>query len=344
VLSKARHYLQHEVSQQFKNWYLSLVPTQGSVFSPDRCCFSIGQGQIQFVHVRKQQEKAEILLCETFSYEQLKEIKTILSRLVQQHQLTGVRSTWILQSPQYQLLQTETLPVSPQEFQAAIRWKVKDLLGFPIEDAIIDHFALPKAKLPTSLELIMLVVARISQIEPISQLIAASGLKLATIDIPELSFRNLTSGYEQDEKTTVMIYLQQDYSQLIMTNQQKLYFSRHLGINLQKLKAISGSNSQKQELNQLVNETALDLQRSFDYYQSQWRQPEPARLLFGSAAACSEDFVRGISQGLNIEIQKFALDRYFTNTAHLDLDREGGYLPLLGGIIREWGQSYAAGN
>lgn len=344
VFSKAKHFVEHEVARKLRDWYYSFLPTQSTIFSPDRCCLSIDQGKIFLIHVRKVGKILELVLGRTYQYRHLKDIKTILTQVVQEHALQGVRCSWILRPEQYQLLQTEVLPVPPNEFQAAIRWKIKGLLRFPVEDAVVDSFAIPTAKLPTALNTIMLVIARISILKPMSEQIAASGLKLTTIDIPELSFRNLTALYEKNEKSTAFIYLQEKNSQLIITNQRELYFSRQLNFGMKAISSALASKETKTELDQLINEASLDIQRSFDYYQSQWRQNEPARIFLETVHTCPIDIADLLSQRLSVAMNKIDFERYFHGKSQVDLKQSGHFLPLLGGVLREWEQNYATGN
>jgi MSHA biogenesis protein MshI len=344
VLTKVNDFLGSAVYRNLSDWYARLFPNQNMLFSPDRCCISFLPGKIFFSHLRRVEEKADILLCEIFEYKELEDINSILAKVVQKYNLMGVRCTWILQPEDYQLLQTEALPVAPSEFQAAIRWKVKDLLRFPLEDAVIDSFAIPPAKLATSINMIMLVVSRASVLKPFSDQILASGLKLSTIDIPELAFRNLTAFYEKDEKSTAFLYLQEESSQLIVTQQKKLFFTRRLDFGLNAIPDLAADSKDASSMSPFIDRISLDLQRSFDYFQSQWRQPEPVRIFIGQSGPCKLDLAGLLAARLNVSVQAIDLSQYFNNKLNLKLDEDGAFLPLLGGILREWNESHAPGN
>jgi len=342
MLSQAKRFLEEKAPKKLRDWYFTWIPSQNTVFSPDRCCLTVSEDKLIFLHARKTGPKAELVYSEIFAYERLQELQGILAEVVQSRGLKGVRTTWILRPEHYQLLQTEALPVAPSEFQAAIRFKIKELIHFPMQDAVIDSFPMPAAKLATSLNTIMLVVARLSVLKPIADQINASGLTLTTVDIQELCFRNLTALFEKDEKSSALIFLREDKSFLIVTSQQQLYFSRYLDVNLKSLRAAQEGPDSQAALDALVNTAALDIQRSFDYYQSQWRLPEPARIFLETQRACPIDMQTLLSQRLNVAVNTIDLSPYFDNRAGLDLKTEGFFLPLLGGILREWEQSYVA--
>lgn len=307
------------------DWYVKIIPSHRSFLSADHCCISIMPGNILLVIARRAQSDNENTIFKSYSYNGYQELKAALVAIVDEYDLAGARCTWILNSEQYQLLQTDALPVAANEFQAAIRWKVKDLIRFPIADAVIEHFTLPIAKLPTSHNMIMLVVARASVLTPLCELINASGLNLTTIDVPELCLAKLAIMDEQGEKSTAFLYLQEESSQLLLTHQAQLYFTRRLNYGLKSILA---------DMNVVIDELSLDLQRSFDFFQSQWRLPEPARVVMAGGGTIKEDLVARLVQRMNTLVTTVDL-KHFCNPGDVTLTQEGIYLPLLGGVMLE---------
>jgi len=66
-----------------------------------------------------------------------------LQDIVKQHHLTGATCVSVLEHGGYQLLQVEAPDVDPLELKAAIRWRIKDLIDFHVDDAVIDVFEMP---------------------------------------------------------------------------------------------------------------------------------------------------------------------------------------------------------
>ena len=131
---------------------------------------------------------------------------------------------------------------------------------------------------------------------------------------------------------------------MIVTHQQKLYFSRHLDFGMRTILSTLANKDGNNQIEQLTNAVALDIQRSFDYYQSQWRLSEPARIFLETWTPCSLDIAGLLSQRLNMEVNKIDLDQYFSNKTQMDLKQDGYFLPLLGGVLKEWEHAYATGN
>lgn len=53
-----------------------------------------------------------------------------------------------LQHSAYSLVQVEAPELSDEELREAMRWRVRDLIDFPIEQAVIDVFHLPASRRP----------------------------------------------------------------------------------------------------------------------------------------------------------------------------------------------------
>jgi MSHA biogenesis protein MshI len=311
--------------------------TKSTPKASNRCCLAVTATQISLVYFARNGKNSELQLLETREYTHPNELGPTLNALVEQYQLRNVACSWVLKTADYQLIPIDTLPVTAAEFQAAIRWKIKSLIDFPIADAAIDSFSLPQQISHNMHKSITVVVARVSYLKKISALIIASGLNLTTIDIPELTLRNITSLYEQDEKTTALIYLTAIHSKLIITRQRVLYFQRHLPMGLDSL---ATSTAAALDLDTI----ALELQRSFDYYQSQWRQPPAARILLAATSPVANLVFEEFAAQLAIPITPLDIKPFITSKIELTRELQGRYLTLIGGALRDESVNHAAAN
>ena len=67
----------------------------------------------------------------------------VLTQLSKQHQLSSTPCHFVLNPDEYQFLQVEKPQVDKQELQAALRWHIKDLIDYHIDDVVLDYLALP---------------------------------------------------------------------------------------------------------------------------------------------------------------------------------------------------------
>jgi len=307
------------------------------LFFPGLCSIGITPQEFCLAYARNEGGKIELQFVEIYPYKSTGLTET-LSAIVKKHQLEGVRCTWVLPPEHYQSIVIDALPVNESEFQAAARWKIKGALQFPEDDIVIDRFLVPLKKTHDPHPMIAIIAAQASFLQQYATKIQASGLQLRTIDIQELTLKNITSLYENDEKTTALIYLRKSGSELIISCQKELYFHRQIDLTNQI------SHLDSQAFNSELDKTALELQRSFDYFQSQWRKPSPARILLATSGQSGVSIADYFAQHLAIPIELLDIRSLLPSKQDLSLEEQANYLPMIGGILREEGAQHAATN
>jgi MSHA biogenesis protein MshI len=294
------------------------------------CCISVDNESFSIACMNLANSRPELILLEAVPFPANGFVAT-LTEYVKRHQLEGVTCSWILAPDKYQLLTLDELPVKAEEFQSAIRWQIKKLLSFPVENAFIDSFPVPPAFVSNPKKMITVVATQASYIQPLAEKINESGLNLTTIDIQELGLRNITALFEQDDLSTTLIYLQEKGSELIITRQKLFYFLRRLDWNFEYL----SNNVQEQEnINHYLDKLALEIQRSFDYFQSQWHAPAPTRTLIVSLNPNILDIAAYLSQRLRFPIANLNLNEVMLSKLKLTSALEYEFLPIIGGVLR----------
>jgi len=296
--------------------------------SSDQCCITIHSQEFSLAYARHTAGKFLLEFYASYPYDSQKGLKAPLSAIIKQYQLKKINCAWVLAPQDYQLLQIDALPVPDDEFQAAIRWKIKDLLRFPIDDVVIDHFALPASKI-SAINKIMVVAAQSSYLQKISEDIKAAGLSLSTIDIPELALRNIMTLFEQSNQSHALVYVQQTTIQLLITFQKQLYFSRNLEFGWVL------SEREPDKLAQGVEQLVAEIQRSFDYYQSQWRQPNPTQMTLAATQLISAAAIDQLAQSLALPVRWLKPGDKLLTRQEMSFEQQGKYLPIMGELFRK---------
>lgn len=167
----------------------------------------------------------------------------------------------------YSLLFVEAPDVPPSELRAAIRWRVKDLIDFHIDDAVIDVFEVPNQRLTGRNAMMYAVVARSSVVRERVALLTGAGLHLEVIDIPELALRNIASLLPEDIAGVALLYLGRRSGLITVTRQGTLYLSRRIELGWESLGSSTG------EAQPRLDRIVVEVQRSLDYYESHFSQP-----------------------------------------------------------------------
>ena len=194
-----------------------------------------------------------------------------LASLVSEQGLEGARTKVVLGQNQYQIFQAERPNVEAGELAEAVRWKLGDLLDYPATEAVIDTFPFPEDASRDRGTLINAVCAHQDRIQQIVDTVHEAGLSLEAIDIAELALRNLLARDDREERGAAMVYLGSKNGHVVFCRGEMLYMARRLDVSHAQLR-----DAATQE--QTVQDLALEIQRSLDYYESQLRQIPPPRV------------------------------------------------------------------
>jgi MSHA biogenesis protein MshI len=246
------------------------------------------------------------------------ERESVLAEFVEKYDLAGCACRVALPADQYRVYPLEKPKVEESELVDAVRWKLKDILDYDVNDAVIDVYDFPSDALKGRPEQVNVVATRAALIQDTVNLVSKTDLELLSIDISELAIRNVALRLsEEAQRSIAVLYLRHGSGMIVLVKGDTLYFSRNFDFSLQALNDVSQQNS-------VIQQLALEVQRSFDYFESQMAQVPPqtvmlmgpapnmplANMLGGNIAAQVESIdMAGILQddmtvGLN-EIQAF---------------------------------------
>jgi MSHA biogenesis protein MshI len=261
-----------------------------------RCAIYLAATSIQLVHINKTDTRIEILETELLEFDEIGNLSLILSGFIKAHQLELVPIYWLLTPEDYQLFLIDSLPVPENELRAALSWRVRSLITYPIQEAALDYFMIPAKKSSTESPMIGTVTARKNVLEKTIKVLEKAGMALMIIDIPELALKNLSSIYENDEKCTAFLYFSNSTILLNITKQKMLFFSRHISYP-------ANQNNEKEFYEQL----SLEIMRYFDYFQSQWRLPAPSRIFVASDKDNADKIAKALTENLLTQVDVFSL-------------------------------------
>jgi len=213
--------------------------------------------------------RPRLLLCEFISAEVINSKADTLRERVTALGLNKVPCNWVLINPDYTLLLVESPKVAAEELREAMRWRIKDLISFPVDNAIVDVFPLPRDG-TRGAPMSYVVVTERDCVRDIVDTANAAKISLNSIDIGELALRNIADQWEADGRGSCLVRLRQGRGSLALIKQAQVYLSRQF-----ELPYNAGL------LDDLPEEKlVLEVQRSVDYYERQLGQVPPGQLLF----------------------------------------------------------------
>lgn len=188
------------------------------------------------------------------------------------------RACAVVDGDDYQIVQVEAPEVLPSEMRAAIRWRLRDAITFNVDEAAIDVFEIPEPARRTQQKMLFAVAARDSAVQRLASIVKPVAKGFAAIDIPELCLRNLSALLPQDAKGVAVLAFAEKFAQLVITRQGVLYLTRRIDTSRQP-----SFHAQAHDTQIDAARLALELQRSLDYYESQYDQTPIGDLVIAPA-------------------------------------------------------------
>ncbi|HEX5048811.1 MAG TPA: hypothetical protein VFX89_16985 [Gammaproteobacteria bacterium] len=249
-----------------------------------------------------------------------------LARVVSSVSARRTPASTVLDAPGYRLSLVEAPEVPTAELAAAVRWRIKDLIDFHIDDAVIDVFEMPAHARGGPRKMLYAVTAKADIVKQQVELVGSSGLELDVIDIPELCLRNVAALLEADDRGAALLYLGDRRSTLLLVRQGILYLARHVETGVA---ALAEAGELKRDL---LAGLALEVRRSLDYFESHYEQSAIAQLYASGLDAADRE---QLAQELGAAVRDVELAALFDTNARLSPDVLRRCLPAVGAALRD---------
>ena len=254
--------------------------------------------------------------------------KRILRYKVRQNGLHKRPFTTSLPLGEYTILSVNAQEVPAIELKSAIRWQIKDLIDFHIDDAVLDVFDAPAAGINGQQKSLYVVVSRRSAVEQYIKPFQDVNANLATIDIPELALRNIVTKLPEDEAGVVFVYLSRHKGLIIITRQNTLYLARSLDVGYEVMDREESMDSEADRL-------GLEIQRSMDYYDRYFMQPPISGLVIAPMPVEPPGLIERLSENLGIKTSFLDINNVVVSGSHLDAALQSKCLLAIGAALRE---------
>lgn len=262
-------------------------------------------GELCVTHVRRVVGgRPEVLLC---AIEPIKAASDpdALAQFAKEMKLGQYQCLTLLGLNEYQVLPVEILNVPQDELKTAVRWKIKDLLDYHIDDAAIDVLRIPTDKGVAPNHGMYAVATRNEVIQRYVTLFEEAGIPLSVIDIAEMAQRNIAVMLEQPGKGLALLSFDEEGGLLTITCDSELYLSRHIDAPVPQL--VQEDSEQRQRY---LDRIVMELQRSFDYFERQFHEIELSRLMM-APLPLSMGLEGYLARNLQVEVNTVDLHELF---------------------------------
>ncbi|WP_223247362.1 agglutinin biogenesis protein MshI [Sulfuriferula sp. AH1] len=259
------------------------------------------------------------------------EASALLSRIHKELHAKRYECSHLLSPGEYQILTVETPGVPQEELKTAVRWLLKDMLDYHVDDATIDVLDIPVDKNAPARKAMMYVVAARNQLIAQRQTLFDSvQIPLKVIDIPELAQRNIASLIAPANRGLALLSFDQNGSLLTISFNGELYLSRRLDINLTQLGSVDG-----EQQGNLFEKLTLELQRTFDHIDRQYHFINLAKLVLTPATPEMSALSTYLTDNLYIPVETLELSSIFDLPPELlPIQQQSRFRTSMGAALR----------
>jgi MSHA biogenesis protein MshI len=228
----------------------------------------------------------------------------------------------LLGQEHYQTVMLEAPNVPEDEIKTAIRWKVKDLISFHVDDAVLDHLPVPGGSgRPATL---YVVAAQIAAIRALAQPYHDAGLLIDVIDVRETAQHNLAMRISPADYAVALLHFDGENGLLTFSFGEHLIMSRR----------IEGRGATGESL---FDKVAMETQRSVDYFERQYSW-FPLAKLYLAPTTHSLALLRRLGEYLPVGSENLDMERIFDFSEQAQLNNvslQNKAFHLLGASLRQ---------
>jgi len=249
-------------------------------------------------------------------------------------ELNAGRYRWanLLAAGEYQLLSVDAPNVPPDELKTAIRWRLKDILDFHIDDATIDVLDVPVDKNVARTHSMYAVAARNQLIEKRQAMFAEARIPLTVIDIPEMAQRNISVLMEPEKRGLAMLSFDDEGGLLTVTYSGEMYLARRIDVPFKQLAEVDEAHRAS-----VFDRITLELQRSLDHFDRQYHYIPVSKLVLAPLGNATTALQEYLATNLYVPVETLQLQDILDMSKVPELmapDAQQRYFLTLGAALR----------
>lgn len=236
----------------------------------------------------------------TFQEATKKQMIAALATDIERYDLIGHDCTLVLVNGQYQLLLTEAPYVPDAELGKALRWSVKGLTDYLVEDMLVEGFRIPTQS-QDNINKAFAVITSLSDMLEKRRFLEEAYLNVTAIHIAEFALRKylkalFPSEEERYKAPLLLVSLNHQSQKLYLIYQDTFYQIRELFIEL------NPEGTQEIEVDNMITE----IERSINYCTAELDLPKPEQVILIPSSFQATSIQEQIQE--KIKLNSFMID------------------------------------
>lgn len=234
----------------------------------------------------------------------------------------------ILLPGQYQLILMDAPDVPEADMPKALRWNLKGLSDYDLDDVAMDVFMLPTSK-DDPQKKVMVAITPLSILNKKRAVLESAFLNVTAVSIAEMALKNLLTlmfpkTHDADTSPLLVISLCNAIRKLHIVHNNTFYLIRELTPDM---------NPAADEPAEMTN-MILELERSIDYCINKLNLPEPKQIFFTPGFHQAVSFFKTIEETLALTASIIDLSHYLDMNPVLSLEEQHHVFYSITGAIR----------
>ncbi len=263
---------------------------------------------------------------------------TTLTKLAKERHANRYQCTTLLSSSEYKMLSVEAPNVPEAELKTAIRWRIKDTLDYPVDDATLDILNIPQDKnIAAKNQAIYVAAAPSKSIEQCQFLFGQAKISLSAIDIPEMAQCNIATLLKSENRGVALLSFNAEGGLLTITYSGALYLSRRIDVTLSQLEQFN-----TEQKNILYDKITLELQRSLDHFDRQYNFITLSKLVLAPLGDAGIGLQEYMAKNLYVPVEILNLETILDLSKVPELkqpQQQQRYFMVLGAALRDDAQA-----
>ncbi len=220
--------------------------------------------------------------------------------------LQDIRVQVVLHPAMYTLYFVDRPEVEDELLSEAARWKIKDLVEVPLKDLVIDAFALPEDAYRGMQQKIYAVAIGREVLEEYVALLKKLPVEIQGIGISELADRAILNILQDDQGGAALLRLRSATGTINLIDDGHLYLTRNIDSSVSALESATDQNRY-----QILDGLLLEVQRCFDFYDSQLGKGAIRKVLRAPTRLESDFFDEHLRDHLGMNVETLDLNKAF---------------------------------
>jgi len=263
-------------------------------------------------------ESPHVVAWESFEAADAAALERGLARFVEANGLRDVRARMTLSPGDYDLKLVERPTNVPEaELADATRWLIRDLVEIDVETAAIGVLPIPDQKGRARTPHMFVVATRDETVTSLARAVDQAGLACDGFEVMETAMLALEASLGEVVAGGAMVRIDAKSSVLTLAAERRLFLARPLRVDAAAMdeaseRALASAGAGDTELTAALEPLLLDVQRSLDYYESEYGRAPAARLTLLPGSVDLSPLAPALGEMLRpLRVEAYALERAF---------------------------------